>query len=106
VRHYFVVCTVNSYDPLTALHNADPGAVHVMYSVLLPAASMVGVSADQLRQQLEREYELSMTPDADIPLDLPTEEERASTVFCVHELYIKPGSPWTNILLHFLGMSA
>ena len=72
---------VNLCAPSVALHSADPGSVHVMYSMLLPFVSTLGVSPDQLRQQLEREYELSIALDGDTPLELPTEEERTRALY-------------------------
>jgi len=71
-----LICTIS-----VALQRADPGAVHVMYIMLLPFVSRLGVTPDQLRQQLENEYEVSINIDEDTPLELPTEEERARALY-------------------------
>jgi len=52
-----------------------------MYMMLLPFASGLGVTPDQLRQQLENEYEISINLDADTPLELPTEEELTRALY-------------------------
>jgi hypothetical protein len=88
-----VLCTVSLRTPFTALHNADPGSVHIMYSMLLTFAPTLGVSPNQLRQQLEREYELSIDLEADTPLEFPTTEERTRALYyaCMnHEARLPP----------------
>jgi len=47
-----------------------------MFAMLLPFCTIHNISPDQLRQQLEREYELQIDLGADLYLEPGTTEER------------------------------
>jgi len=69
--------------PRLALYSADPAAVHILYAMLLPFSIGFDISPDQLRQQLEREYELPVDLDANLSMDPPTPEERKRALYFV-----------------------
>jgi len=69
--------------PRLALYSADPAAVHIMYGMLLSFSITFDIPSDQLRQQLEREYELPVDLDANLSMDPPTPEERKRALYFV-----------------------
>ena len=89
-----------------------------MYAMLLPFCIMLRVSSDQLRQQLEREYELSMDHAGLEELDrtllsvvvaqtaqLPPHERWARFIAnngrSLHTIGHRP--PWMDLILQFAG---
>ena len=70
-----------------------------MYAMLLPFSSVFHVSPDQLRQQLEREYELQIDIDTDFPVEFGTMEERKRALFSVclaHMARLPPHERWAR----------
>ena len=47
-----------------------------MYIMLLPFSAAHNIPPDQLRRQLEREYEIQIDTDRDFAVDPPTPEEQ------------------------------
>ena len=72
-----------------------------MFVILLPFSSIFHVSPDQLRQQLEREYELRIDPYAELNMDPGTLEEgkRALLSMCAAQMArMPPHERWARLM--------
>lgn len=70
-----------------------------MYVMLLPFGSIFDVSPDQLRQQLEREYELRIDLDSEMAVDNgPLEERKRAlhSVFITQLARMPPHERWAR----------
>ena len=70
-----------------------------MYAMLLPFSNIFHISPDQLRQQLEREYELRIDLEAEFDMDPGTLEERKRALFsaCVAQVArLPPHERWAR----------
>lgn len=70
-----------------------------MYAMLLPFGNIFHISPDQLRQQLEREYELRIDLEAELDMDPGTLEERKRALFsaCVAQVArLPPHERWAR----------
>ena len=74
-----------------------------MFDMLLPFCSIFDLSPDQLRQQLEREYELRIDLDADFNIDNGTLEERKralQSVLITQGARLPPHERWARAIVN------
>ena len=68
-----------------------------MYIMLLPFSAVHNIPPDQLRRQLEREYEIQIDTDRDFAVDPPTPEEQKralSSAVVTHMARMPPQERW------------
>ena len=79
-----------------------------MYNMLLPFSAPFNISPDQLRRQLEREYEVPIDRGINLAMDplTPEEQKRAlSAVFVAQMARLPPHERWAKFGLYLSSLT-